>query len=251
MSHELRKAGTRGVDFHHRRGDGFLRQIAHCPIEFALTLIVKLEFKHCIEDADAWSAAQARWRAQDSTTCVKHCAREAEPDNAGHFGEPLAAKRAQPRSVGCIGVVRVRAQFDRSRIPARWRASVGHHIRKSPTAGVPARSRAAGSAAHARLRFRPFRSQDPRPRPVGAAEGRVPAEMLSKRGEGGPRQVAPIAGCEPVRGRSGEVLTRACPRIDSGSALLRTIQSFFCRPASPRLMSTALIAPREIRGGDF
>src|SRR5262249_17983426 len=37
----------------------------------ALTLIVKRAFKVCIQDADAWSAAQARLYAQDSRPCVK------------------------------------------------------------------------------------------------------------------------------------------------------------------------------------
>jgi hypothetical protein len=68
----------RALHFRHRGGQGLLRVISHWPIGFALTLIVKPGFKLCIQDADAWSAAQARWLAQNSTACVMRCAREAD-----------------------------------------------------------------------------------------------------------------------------------------------------------------------------
>ena len=139
--------------------------------------------------------------------------------------EAVVSLRARMR----IDVFRLCARSGVSTVKARTPQCRGGIAGKFCGTNVSPRACPACAPACARLRLRMVQSQDRGPRPVGAAEGRIRAKMLSKCRKNRSRTAAAAAGIPHLRGRFRTAITgpttavRPCrmASIPSGKSFFR------------------------------
>jgi hypothetical protein len=122
-----------------------------------------------------------------------------------------------------VGIVRLRARFGvEIRTDQRRRGGAG----KFCGTNVSSRTCPACATTCARLRLRVVQPQDRRSRSVGAAEGRIRAKMLSKRGKNRSRTASPAAGRRRLRSHGRPTVTArrtACSALQHGFGLVRQV----------------------------
>ena len=195
-----------------------------------LTLIIKARFKFSFDSVAAWSAAQAR--LQDVTSC-DHASEARSGDARGIRNKTADRPPPGGNAPACGSRLRVCAVWMCTIIVAGAEPVHRRSVVCGPCPKLQSRTRTACAAIRAGLRLPSRRVEDYRPGPMGAAEDRIRAAMLSKRRKDRPRAAAPSSGGQPLRGPGRSALAIWSPARLSQGNLPKLHNSVIFSPRSP------------------